>query len=314
MRTNLVRLLAAGGILAATSLAQATPVVLAGNYLKVGISDYGTLGSDGSTEPGILHDPTGTANFYPGGIANDYLTPGTPHEGFSVNSDQTGFIQNDNTGYQSFGPFGSPSLLTGAAANGYANAASWTGSNDQMSITHSYFFNPNDERILVKTTITANQDLTNLAFARSEDPDPDVNRFGSYDTNNQRGNSLYGATDFVGSAGANTGLTIGLLNGSGNTYTHNTVVDYSCCSNIDPNLVLFGDPSSAGDVSFGDYSINMAWEIGSLTKGSSATLQYYYVFGDKIDTVGTPPVPEPETYALMFAGLATVLAIRRRKA
>lgn len=314
MRFKLSTYFILGGILATANIANASPITLTGNYLQVGISDYGTLGSGGRTEPGILHDPAGTGSFFPDGTANDYLTPGTPHEGFSVNSDQTGFIGNDNVGYGAFGPAGSPTLLTGAAAGGFANAAFWSGSNAQMTIAHSYFFNPNDERILVKTTITANQDLTNLSFARSEDPDPDVYRFGSYVTNNQRGNSLFGKTEFVGSAGPHTGLTIGLLNGSGDTYAHNTVVDYSCCSNIDPRRVLFGDPNGAGDISSGDYSINMAWNIGSLTKGSNATLQYYYVFGDKIDTVGTPAVPEPETVALMLAGIATVMMVRRRKA
>src|SRR5947207_562339 len=74
-------ILAIGTCIAVSS--QAAPLTLTGNFLKVGISDAGTLGSNSATSPGILHDPTGTQNFCPGGICNDYLTPGTPHEGFS---------------------------------------------------------------------------------------------------------------------------------------------------------------------------------------------------------------------------------------
>jgi hypothetical protein len=55
----------------AVSGAGATPLTLTGNYVQVGISDYGTFGSDGNAEPGILNDPSGAGNFYPGGVPND---------------------------------------------------------------------------------------------------------------------------------------------------------------------------------------------------------------------------------------------------
>jgi hypothetical protein len=286
----------------------ADPITLTGNYLKVGVSDYGTLGSDGNTSPGILHDPTGTGDF---SSNNDYLTPGTPHEGFSVNSATFGYSQNDNDGYSDFGT-GSPTLLTGAAAMGYANAATWTGSNGSLQITNSYFFNPGDQRILVTTTLTALSDIASLAFSRSLDPDPDVNTYGSFATNNQRGNSLYGVTDFVGAAGPATGLTIGLLNLSGDTYTHNTEIGSGdCCNNRDPFEVLTGgtyDSTSADD------SINLAWYVGDLTTGQSATLTYAYVVGANIQTVGGA-VPEPASWAMMLGGFGVIGgALRRRSA
>lgn len=294
-------------LLAAAGVANATPVTLQGNYVEFGVSDYGTLGSDGSTEPGILHDPTGMKNF---GV-NDYLTPGTPHEGFSLNSAQSGFISADNNYSGGFGT-ASPTLLTGAAKMGYDNAATWSGTDGTYyNVTNSYFLNDGDQRITIVTTITALQDLTDVAFARSLDPDPDVYTYGSYSTNNQQGNSLYGPTDFVGAAGPYTGLTIGLLNLSGNTYTHNTEIDYSCCSNIDPYTVLLG--GNAGPV--GDYGLNMAWNLGNLVAGQSVTLNYAYVVGDHIGTVGGPTggVPEPATWALMILGMGGVGAMLRKR-
>jgi len=243
---------------------------------------------------------------------NDYLTPGTPHEGFALISNEFGFSENDNDGIGGFGT-ASPTILTGAAAMGYANAASWTGSNAYLSITNSYFFNPGDQRILVNTSITALSDLTNLAFSRSLDPDPDVNTYGSYDTNNQRGNSLYGMTDFIGAAGANTGLTVALVNLNGNTYTHNTEIGVGndCCNNRSPYDVLAGN---GYDTSSGDDSINLAYLIGTLNSGQTASLTYSYSVGDNIDVVGPPTggVPEPATWAMMLGGMGLIGGAMRR--
>lgn len=291
------------------SVATATPLVLTGNYLEVGMSDYGTFGSDSTTSPGILHDPTGMRNF---GV-NDYLTPGNPHDGYTIISDQFSGTSDNNGSASDFG-FNSPTLLTGAAAMGYANAASWSGSNSFVGLTNSYFYNNGDQRILVKTTITALSDLTNLAFARSNDPDPDVNTFGSFATNNQRGNSLFGVDDFVSGSGPDTGLTLALVNLDTNGLTHTTQINTSCCSNINPYDVLNHTGGDAGLSAFGDYGLNLAYSIGALNAGQSITLTYAYAVGSNVETTGTSGTPEPETWALMLVGFGGVGAVMRRRA
>ena len=308
-KLSLLSAVLAGAFVMAGS-AQAAPLTLEGNFVKVGVNDYGTFGSGGATSPGILHDPTGTGTF---GI-NDYLTPGTPHDGFGVKSNETGFIQNDN----SFGDGGfgtaAPTLLVGPAALGYANAATWSGGNSNLTITNSYFFNANDARVLVNTTITAVTGLTNLKFVRSEDPDPDVNAHGTFVTKNQRGNTLFAPSDFIGSAGDVSGLFLGFLNNSGSTYAHNTLISGSCCSTQDPDDVLAGGGATfPGAPDVGDYGLNMAWLIGDLAAGDSATISYYYVFGDNIDTGGGDKVPEPGMLSLLGLALAGTAVARRRK-
>ena len=51
--------LAAACVLAGAP-AFATPASIQNGYVLAGVSDYGTLGSDGATSPGILFDKTGT--------------------------------------------------------------------------------------------------------------------------------------------------------------------------------------------------------------------------------------------------------------
>ena len=73
--------LAAASALLMGSSAIAAPLVLEGNYVKIGVNDAGTIGSGENTPPGILYDSTGTATFNP---SYDYLTPGSPFEGWTV--------------------------------------------------------------------------------------------------------------------------------------------------------------------------------------------------------------------------------------
>ena len=305
-------------LLAAFSAAPAlaTPIVLSGDYVKVGISDYGTLGSNGNNQPGLIHDPTGTGTF---NSNMDYISPGVPHDGFSLISDQFGFAQNDNDWISSGFGASSPSLLTGAAANGFDNAATWSGGNNFVNITNSYFFNNGDERILVVTQVTALSDLTNLAFARSVDPDSDSLSHGVPATNNQRGNDLFGVDDFVGSAGAVSGYTLALLNVNDSGFAHTTQINSNCCSNINPYNVLNHNGGDMGLSSTGDHGLNLAYMIGSLATGATATLQYAYAVGERISDTGggtdpVPGVPEPATWAMLIAGFGIVgVAMRRRR-
>jgi hypothetical protein len=289
---------------AAPAMAQ---VVLEGNYIRVGVGREGTLGVGGNTSPGLIHDPSGTGSFNP---STDYITPGSPHEGFSLVSDQFSFGYNDNYGGGSFGN-SAPTLLTGAAANGYANAASWSGGNSFLNISNSYFFNDGDERILVVTTITALSNLSNLAFARSVDPDS-----GTTTSINQRGNSLFGVNDFVGSASASNGRTLALVNLNGDALEHTTQINESCCSNINPYNVLSHTGGDLGLTSTGDHGLNLGYRIGTLSAGNSVTLNYAYAVGTRIDVVGGTPgaVPEPATWAMMIAGFGVAGgALRRRR-
>ena len=292
--------------------ASASGVTLTGDYLLVNVNELGTFGQgppSTGTPPAFVHDPTGTGSF---NLSTDYISPGTPHDGFSLISDQFGFTQNDNTGFNGFGS-GPVTTLLGADARGFANAVSWTGSlAGFLTITNSYFFNPGDERVLIETSILALSELTNLAFARSVDPDS-----GTTTSINARGNATLSIDDFVGSESVANGRTLALVNINDGGYAHTTQINGSCCSNINPLTVLSHTGSDQGLSSTGDHGLNLAYDLGSLSSGSRATFQYAYAAGLGLDDIVIPPpngaIPEPATWLMMILGFGAIGGMMRAK-
>lgn len=273
-------------------------IIMQGDYVKTAISDNGTLGWGGISSPGLLHDAAGTGTFN----SDDYLTPGAPWETFTIKSDQTGTLTNNNDG---------PSQMIGtltdiSGISPYTNAVNWTSTfNSLFTISSDTFFNTDSERVSFTTTITALSDLTGLQFLRAIDPDQDYVSGGSHDTNNGRGFADLAAEDWVHSVGTITGLTLGLYSDS--DVTHNTGVSQNWT--IDPAFYLAG-----GNDGNGDYSIGMAFDIGTLLAGQSSTFDYHYVMGDELGSVDIPPagVSAPSTFAIFSLGLIG-FGLRRNK-
>lgn len=277
--------------------ASATTVIQNG-YVQAGVSDYGTLGSNSATPPGILFDKTGTGAY---GI-NDFLTPGTPFEGFYL----TGLLAtggpysqySNNTGSTSFGSW-TINSLTGASATAFG-----TSTDGSLSILNTYNLTTlfGKSVIAIATTVTNNSTaggLFGLRFLRTLDPDPDVNAFGSYDTQN-----AVLSNDQSCGTGTISGQTICLYSGS--SYAHKAGVSQSWST--DPSNYLAGLNDGNGD-----NAIGIAFELGDLGAGQSLTLDYAYVLGASLDVVRDNPVPEPGSMLLVGASLAALGLFRRRQ-
>ena len=268
----------------------ATPVAIQNPSVLAGISDYGTLGSNSNHSPGILFDATATGNY---GI-NDFLTPGTPFEGFYLQW-AGGKAGSNNTGTIDFAAT-SPTLLT-------PTSASWSGSANGWTVTNTYTLTTVGARseIAIHTTLTntSGSDIAGLQFLRTLDPDPDVNAFGTYKTVNVVPNA-----NVACGTGSFSGQTI-CIESTDNTYAHRAGVSSSWTT--DPSTYLAG--VNDGD---GDYAIGVAFDIGMVGAGQTISLDYDYATGATIE-VTTPSVPEPTNVALMLAGLGIMATVVRRR-
>ena len=98
-------------------------------YIRAGVNGtHGTLGSGGNTSPGLLFDSAGTGTF---NTSYDYLTPGSPFDGFAVKVDGTNYTNNNNSDLDIAGD--SNGLTDGT------DTLSWTGGvAGVFDITNSY--------------------------------------------------------------------------------------------------------------------------------------------------------------------------------
>ena len=176
------------GVLSTSTVFAAATITLQGDYVKIGTSDYGTIGSKSNTPPGMLYDNTGTGTF---NASYDYLTPGTPFEGWTVkftNTDTSAAVSNtnNNTGAMSV-TGGTLTNYSGTAYNGttFDQRAVWSGSTVNYDLLHDVHFNNNQKFIDITTVLTAKVNMTNLYFGRFIDPDARAAAGDSSATNNR---------------------------------------------------------------------------------------------------------------------------------
>lgn len=289
-------LLAAGAGMAFGIAAGAAPVVIEDGFVRAGVNEGGTLGSGGNASPGILYDKTGTGTY---GI-NDFLTPGTPFEGFYIKSGSSLWGAN-NAGDTTFST-GSPTSISGTSA-------SWTGDSIDgvLTLTNTYTLTTLAGRSVIEVVTAIRNNsmaiIPMIEFLRTLDPDPDVNAYGVYNTANAI------LSGYACGTGQNTGQTICI--GAESDLTHKTGI--SSAWSIDPDVYLAGINSGA----FGDYAIGVAFALGDLAAGGETSFSYYYALGANRGTASgggdNSGVPEPLTLGLFGAGLFGLWRVRRSR-
>lgn len=277
-------ILAIAAVLAFSAQAQTTGSVftLAGDYVKIGVSEYGTIGSKSNTPPGIQYDNTGTGTFNP---SYDYLTPGSPFEGFTVKyTNGAGSLvsqTNNNTGVQSI-TGGILTNYSGIAYNGttFDQRAVWTGNGTGYALEHDYRFNNSHKYIDITTTLTSSVSMTNLYFGRFIDPDARAAAGDSSATTNTLGYSPIGVKQVVFSEALASKYALGLYSAASNVGA-----GISSSWTTDPINYYNGVNSGTGD-----YTIGLGFFVASVAVGDIVTFQYAYIFGPSTLDAGTTAV------------------------
>jgi len=272
--------------------------------LAVGVMAFGGAQAANTT----IANGNVTAVINDGGTFAGWFDPGGPAAGTpGLNMSGTEFVNIDNpsswwTLSSSLGTVSSqygsnPTGATTSAVGGTGTAATTLAGDLSVRLDWTAFSNK------VTTTLT----LTNVTGGTITDIlwgvgfDPDQGGSG----NNSTDNSIL-AQGFESAALATVGPLAVLLHDttSAGAFLSRAYINVGdCCSIVDPAAALAGGGQAVGFASSGDYSLSLAYVIGTLGAGQTASIGWEYVMA----------VPEPETYAMLLAGLGLMGFVARRR-
>ena len=242
--------------------------ILENEWVRAGVNGTaGTFGSGGGTSPGLLFDPTGTGTFNP---SYDYLTPGSPFDGFSVKVDGTNYYNNNASG--------TAIANDGNGLTDGENSLSWTGGVDSVfNITNTYSLAPATPYVDISSSITMLTDATTLSFGKYIDPDSQGMPGDSSATDNVLGYGVIPSTNVAFSEATVSRYALGI-------YTTDTNVTagvegwtqeadgYEGTNYTDAD----GNPVNYGT---GDDTIGISWTWTGVSTGDILTASYAYIFG-----------------------------------
>ncbi len=278
-----------------TTWASAQNALLINEYVKAGVNaTTGTLGSGGNANPGLQYDSTGTGTF---NSAYDYLTPGTPFEGFTVKIDGISYRNNNS---------GNLAQITGTW-NGATSASSavWEGSvAGVFALRNTYSLTSGQQYIGIQTRITVTNAVSNLYFSRYIDPDARAAAGDSSATDNVRGYSGVPGTNVVFSEALSSRYALGIYTsqiGNVNTGPSNSW-------STDPEVYYAGGSYTVGR---GDHTMGISFYSSGLSAGDIVTYNYAYIFGPNAFAAATTAVTAYDptaTFTVTNVGSATSAA------
>ncbi len=329
-----------GGTLLLSSAANAQliapSVFLQGSFVEVGVAQNGSFGAGpvpgtyhpratgggGGSNIAIVYDfghdgwTTGTPGYY-----GDYIYPGTPFEGWSV---QVAGNRSDAFYSSGAASFGGPGGLTGNNFSYYHTPASstcgmpadpasvsgvWQGSMTSggggLRIRQTTTVDTNGSWVLVTTVFTnaGATPLNDLYYHRTCDPDNDVTYSGSYSTINvvthqNDANHRVQVGSYGYSMYHDAYLSLGTKDCRAKCLIYQSWPPAAGTGN-NLDLIWAGAPTGMGSTYYGvgqttvnqDIAIGLVYNIGNLAPGDSSMICYAYIMKDSlhIDSVFKEP-------------------------
>ena len=242
--------------------------ILENDYVKAGVNGTsGTFGSGGNTSPGLLFDSTGTGTF---NTSYDYLTPGSPFDGWSIKIDGVNTTNNNASG---------SSWTDSDGLSDTTDGFTWQGTNSDYAgwqVEHNYSLGATSQFIDIETNITAGSSASDstVYFGRFIDPDARAADGDSSSTDNVLGYSGIPDSNVAFSEALSSRYALGL---------------YSTNSNVDAGITGWSTEADAytenavdGDGSLtntGDNTIGLTWVWSGVEAGDILTAEYAYIFG-----------------------------------
>lgn len=242
--------------------------LLMNDWVKAGVNaNTGTLGSGGGTSPGLLFDPAGTGTFNP---SFDYLTPGSPFDGFSlkVGSDNK---TNNNTGIEQITGQGVTKVGTDTLT--WAGSATYGGST--WNLTNAYTLGVGKPYIDITTTIVAGGAASDVYYAKFIDPDSQGMPGDSSSTDNVLGYGAIPSTNVAFSEATVSRYALGLYSAATNVRAGINGWNTDAASYIN------ADASCGTGVLYcnADDTIGLTFHWTSVATGDTLTASYAYIFG-----------------------------------
>ncbi len=266
---TIVALMASGALADTASVTGTGMGLLQNEWVKAGVNtNTGTLGSGGNTSPGLLFDPTGTGTF---NAAYDYLTPGSPFDGFSLKVDSTNKTNNN--------AWGLDITKTGGLTLSNGNTLTWTGAatygSNSWTVSNAYTLATGKPYIDITSTIVAGGAASNVYFAKFIDPDSQGMPGDSSSTDNVLGYGAIPSTNVAFSEATVSRYALGLYSAASNVRAGITGWSTDAAAYINANTtcgtgVLYCN---------GDDTIGLTFHWTSVNSGDTLTASYAYIFG-----------------------------------